>query len=122
MPESPTSPAARDPLENFPPEVRAAHERWLANKSPTDADIVILAVIRDFVPSGETTSRPAGAPLTDDAHLINDLGYDSLAIAEVVFFLEDIYAVRVNLEELQDVATIGDLRRHLRARVGDASA
>ena len=43
---------------------------------------------------------PGGAELRSDMKLMEDLGYDSLAVAETVFFFEDLFKVRIQNTEL----------------------
>lgn len=111
--------AARDPLARFPSEVRAAHRHYQATGDPAAADTVVLAVIRDFVP--RKAGVAADRPLPDDARLMQDLGYDSLAIAETVFFLEDLYPVTIRNEEILELSTVGDLRAFVRRKLAQAN-
>ena len=114
-PSSPGPDKSAELLAKFPAEIREAHARYLANQNPDDADLVILAVVRSYLPTSDQS--PADRELRDDARLIDDLGYDSLAIAELVFFLEDLYQVRVEQTELMNLSTVGQLRTFIRERI-----
>jgi acyl carrier protein len=103
-------------LSSFPPAVREAQARWLEHRDPAALDAVVLAVVAFHRPRRE--GSPAGeAALPDSARLIDDLGYDSLALAEVVFFVEDLYQVTISNEDLKAIATVADLRAYVRARI-----
>jgi len=71
--------------------------------------IVILAAVRDFMPKRNLGN--SGVELRPDMKLMEDLGYDSLAVAETVFFFEDLFKVRIQNTELMSVRTIGELQK-----------
>ncbi len=56
-------------------------------------------------------SLGVGMELRSDMKLMEDLGYDSLAVAETVFFFEDLFKVRIQNTELMTVRTIGELEQ-----------
>ena len=114
-----TSANALDTLgRHFPPEVRAAYARFAAVRDPADADIVVLAIVVDHIPDKKL--RPATAP-ADGLSLVNDLGFDSVAITEMVFFLEDLFQMRISNEEILQVRTVGDLRSFVRKKIAGAA-
>ena len=98
-------------LRRFPVEVRDAFGRFCTTGDIASLHIVVLAVVRDHMP------RPDGPALTDEMRLIEDLGYDSLAVAETVFFLEDLLEVRIENRELMQVRTVGELRSFVTRKV-----
>ncbi len=114
-PQHPPSPPARSPLAKFPSAVRAAHDRFLNSGDIADLDTVVIAVVLDHQPTHAKKSGEITAP--DTARLIADLGFDSLALAEIVFFLEDLYKVTITNEELMSITTVGELRAFVRAKV-----
>src|SRR4051812_2219556 len=77
------------PLDKFPLAVRDAHVRFMATGAIDALDAVVLAVVSDHQPARPRAAGPAELP--DSARLIGDLGFDSLALAEIVFFIEDLY-------------------------------
>lgn len=112
--------AAETLLRHFPAEVRAAYLQLRASGDPAAADTLVLAIVADHMPS-------AGAELADGAALVDDLGFDSVAIAEMVFFIEDLLQVSVSNAEIMRVRTVGELRAFVRAKLaqfprGDDSA
>jgi len=124
--QSPSSPApsgapdaASTLVNHFPPEVREAFARFRVNRSSADADIVVLAVVLDHQPDN-TGARPTTAP-AETSKLVEDLGFDSIAITEMVFFLEDLFAVRIGNDEIQRVRTVGDLRAFIREKLAAAA-
>lgn len=104
---------------HFPPEVCAAFARFETTRNPAEADTVILAIVLDHVPDKKL--RPASAP-SDELSLVNDLGFDSVAITEMVFFLEDLFRMRISNEEILRVRTVGDLRSFVRQKISSPSS
>jgi acyl carrier protein len=123
MPESsdisPTPRRIHDPLAKFPREVRDAYARFQSTGDASAVDTVVLAVVRDFIP--KHIAPPADQPLADTARLMADLGFDSLAIAETVFFLEDLFAVKISNAEIMQVSTVAELRAFVRAKLAAGS-
>lgn len=115
MASTPTSNAAAK-LERFPLEVRDAYRRYCADGDVAALQVIVLAVVRDCRP------RPDPAPLADSQRLIEDLGFDSLAVAETVFFFEDLFNVRIENRELLTVRTVGDLRNFVARKVGSGQS
>jgi len=75
---------------------------------------VIIAILEDYIP--HPSARPL-AELPGSTLLMSDLGFDSLAITEVVFFAEDLFGIRITNEEIIQVRTIDDLRGFLRRKL-----
>ena len=99
---------------HFPEDVQQAYSRFLRTRAPDDADIVVIAVMLDHLPDKKL--RPAVAP-ADTMALVADLGFDSVAITEMVFFLEDLFGVRISNDEILRVRTVGDLRGFVRQKL-----
>lgn len=104
-----------DPLATFPPAVREAHARWLGQHDPAALDTVVLAIVAYHRPNRSRLANPDDLP--ENAQLIADLGYDSLALAEIVFFVEDLFKVSISNEDLKNILTVADLRAYVRAKV-----
>lgn len=109
-----------DPLLKFPREVRDAHARFKSEGDAAALDAVVLAVVRDFIP--KHLAPHADCPLADEARLMADLGFDSLAIAETVFFLEDLFEVKISNAEIMQVGTVGELRGFVRQKLASRVA
>jgi acyl carrier protein len=54
-----------------------------------------------------------GAALSDDMHIMADLGADSLAEVELVIALEQSFDVDIPDEDIGEVRTVGDMVRHV---------
>ncbi len=119
---APTHPESPPQLARFAPEVRAAYGRFRESRDLAAAQIVVQAALLSFLPS---SSAHATAEELDGAlRLVEDLGYDSLAVAELVFFLEDLFTVRIESEDLLRLRTVGELRAFVSDRLvqsGDGS-
>lgn len=124
VPTSSAAPAARNDAaqalgRHFPAEVQQAYERFAASRAPEDGDVVVIAIMVDHMP--DKSLRPKGTP-ADTMALVADLGFDSVAITEMVFFLEDLFGVRISNDEILRVKTVGDLRAFVRLKLAANSA
>ena len=108
------SDAETDLLHHFPGEVTEAYARLRATGDPEAADRVVLAVVVDFLP--DKGSRP-GSSLGDSLTLGPDLGFDSMAVTEMIFFLEDLFHIGISNEEIAGVRTVGDLKAFVRRKL-----
>lgn len=118
-PASSAGDAADTLVRHFAAEVRDAYLRFRADRRAEDADVVVLAVVQDHIP--EAQRQPGAAP-ADHQQLMADLGFDSVTITEMVFFLEDLFQVRIANDEILRVRTVGDLRAFIRHKLGAAPA
>lgn len=100
-------PAAPAQLARYPAEAREAYERFRATGDAEALRTVVFAAVRDFMPKRNLGG--AAIEIREDMRLMEDLGYDSLAVAETVFFFEDLFKVRIENAELMSVRTIGEL-------------
>ena len=53
------------------------------------------------------------AKITPDAELVNDLGFNSLELAELVIHCEETFGIEVDEEVAKDFVTVGDVVRYL---------
>jgi acyl carrier protein len=118
MSTSPTT-STNAPLARFPTDVRDAFALFLAVGDVDALDTVLFAIVRDFLPRKNPV---AAGPLPDNARLIEDLGFDSLAIAEIVFFMEDLFQIKISNAEIQQVSTVGQLRAFVLRKFSAARA
>ena len=108
-------------LKRFPAEVRAAYRQFRATGDADAVQRVVLAAVSEHGPRGSAVAtEPSTA--TNNLRLVEDLGYDSLAIAELVFFLEDLFEVSIRTHEIQSIATVGQLRTFVAQKIAEKSA
>ena len=123
MPDPATArptPRSHDPLAKFPENVRQAYQDYQTTRNARALHVVVLAVVRDHVP--KHLAPPPDQPLPENAALMNDLGFDSLAIAELVFFLEELLKVKITNAEIIGVRTVGELRAFVELKLGSPAA
>ena len=67
----------------------------------------------------ETVAEALGADIdtiTAETSFKEDLGADSLDLFELVMALEDEYSVEIPAEDLQNLATVGDVMNYLKEK------
>lgn len=112
-------PAIAEKIRHLPEPARAAYRTFRSSGDATQLDPLIFALLESYLP------KKPGAPLGDlpgATSLMDDLGFDSLAIAEFVFNTEDLFEIRISNEEVVQVRTIDDLRDFIRKKVGGRTA
>ena len=57
-----------------------------------------------------------GVTITEESSFKDDLGADSLDLFELVMALEDEYSVEIPAEDLQNLATVGDVMNYLKEK------
>jgi len=93
-------------LRHFPREVGEAFERLRTTGDAAALERVVHAVVQDHIP---VQNRTPGIVLTPSTDLIDHLGFDSIAISELVFFFEDLFQVSISNDEILRVRTVGQL-------------
>jgi acyl carrier protein len=111
---SPSAPSPDAAGSQLPPAIREAYRQYEATGDSAALDAVVLAILADFIPRKPV--RPL-AEMPGDTQLIDDLGFDSLAITEVVFFAEDLFRISITNEEIVRVRTLDDLRGFIQRKV-----
>lgn len=114
-----TPSAATSPLARFPAEIQAAYQRFRMAPNPTDLQTVVHGALRDFMPK---RNGLRDAPLDPAARLIEDLGFDSLAVAETVFFFEDLFDIKIQTQEIANLRTVGELQQFVRQKLTTSPA
>ena len=114
-PTAPVTPINREEsLRHLPAPARAAFDRFQATGDPAQLEPIVLAILADFIPP---PPAPPLAELPGNTLLMTDLGFDSLAITEVVFFAEDLFGISIRNEEIVQVRTLDDLHGFIRRKV-----
>lgn len=52
--------------------------------------------------------------VTDDAHLINDLGADSLHVVELIIAFENEYDLEIPDEDAEQLDTVGKIKQYIK--------
>lgn len=112
---SPRGPASH--LDRFPSEVRSAFAEFRRSGSPEALACVVTAIVESFRPSAAHD-----VSVTLDTALVADLSFDSIAIAETVFFFEDLFGVSINNNELSGLRTVRDLCDFIHEHAGGTTS
>lgn len=107
-------------LEHLPAPIQASYQHYLETGDMTAADAVVLAIIKDHVPSRKVAQIPS--VLTDESTLTGDLGIDSVSIADALYVLEDVFEVSIANRDIVNLRTLGDLKKFLRRKLANESA
>ena len=115
LPAAETASADRaEKLRRMAPEAQAAFGRFQASRERRDLDPVIIAILEDFIP--RKPERPLET-YAGDTRLMDDLGFDSLAITEIIFFTEEFFDITISNEEILQVRTLDELRHFIHRKV-----
>lgn len=101
-------------VRQLPAPAQAALRAFQANRDAAALDPLVFAVLEYYAP--RRPDRPM-AELPGTSRLIDDFGFDSLSITELVFFFEDLFEIRISNEEIRAVRSLDDLRTFVRAKV-----
>ena len=77
---------------------------------------IIVPVGWVFLASIKENSEFYGNPWTMETSFKEDLGADSLDLFELVMALEDEYSVEIPSEDLEKLATVGDVVEYLKGK------
>ena len=111
--------ASPSQLARYPVEARDAYERFRTTGDAEALRVVVFAAVRDFMP--KRNLGVSNVELHGEMKLMEDLGYDSLAVAETVFFFEDLFKVRIQNTELMSVRTIGELQNFVLQKLAETA-
>ena len=105
---------AQETLVGFPPRITAAYVEFAEKGDPANLDVVVLGVLHFYLAKKPKESLDT---LPGSTRLIEDLGCDSLTMMDTVFMVESLFDIKINDNELPNLATLDDLRQHLRQLV-----
>ena len=105
----------RDELVGFPDETIDAVMRFREDGKLESLNDLVLRVIEYYLPR-EKQQPLAGMPET--TRLFDELGADSLLLAEVAFKLEELCGMPIDLQSGEPPETLGDLLGLLREKLG----
>ncbi len=100
-----------DAFQDLPAGLQDSLRRFSESRSDEDLDAVIVLVLADLGADLEAEG------LSEEANFIEDLGLDSLAIAEFVFFFEDVFRIKISNEALAEMRTLGSLKAFLKTEM-----
>ena len=109
----------RETLDGFPPRITAAYVAFAESGEQANLDVVVLGVLQFYLAKKPKESLDT---LPGSTRLVDDLGCDSLTMMDTVFMVESLFDIKVDDNELARLATLDDLRDHLRKLVKDSAA
>jgi acyl carrier protein len=113
-----TPPVPCPALAGFPAPVVEAYQRYRATGDVGAVEEVVIAAAVDHRPG----SKDPAPQVSDRTRLLEDLAYDSVSVAELVFFLEDLFDLTISTEDIEAAKTIGDLRSCVVRKLAGKSA
>jgi acyl carrier protein len=105
-------------LVGLPATARESVLRMHSSGDVAQIENLLPALLAYYLPRGS-------APLPElqpQQRLHEDLGLDSLALAELVFKLDEVFGVAIELREVTGVLTVADLQGFLRAKLDPQQA
>lgn len=104
----------QETLVGFPPRVVAAYVAFADTGEPENLDTVVLGVLQFYLAKKPKESLDE---LPGTTRLVEDLGCDSLTMMDTVFMVESLFSIKIDDNQLPRLATLDDLRNHLRQLV-----
>lgn len=104
-----------DALRGFPEAAVQAVRAFHGGRSRATLDAAVRAVLEFYLP--QASRRPL-AGLPGDTRLREDLGIDSLALAEAVFKWDDVFGTAIETREAAGLQTLDDLLGFLAGKMG----
>lgn len=101
----------REAFDALPEALRTPLIAYLETRSEGDLGALIQAALSDFS-DGEIPEE-----LQDGDRFVEELGLDSLTLAEIVFFFEDAFDLKISNADLAPLRTVGDLKRFISAEL-----
>jgi acyl carrier protein len=106
-------PALAAKLRHYPAGTAEALAGWRRHAAPADLAHVVQAILLQHVATPPANPQ---VPLPASTRLLDDLGMDSLGVAEAVFAAEDLLGVHISNQEMRHLTTLGELTNFLRAK------
>ncbi len=100
----------REKLAGYPESILQDYDAFKETGDTGKLNKFVIGLIQFLQDTGTNTNA---GDLSDDTRLQEDLGIDSITIAEVVFLLEEIFEIEINNQELMDISTVGQLREFI---------
>lgn len=102
----------RTKLDGYPEELFEQYDQFLKDKNPDQLNNFVIGLLRFL-------HDASGEPITftGDTNLREDLGVDSITIAEVIFQLEDIFEVEIDNQKLLQTNTVEQLKSYIMSKL-----
>ena len=118
IPSSADEARIRHCLQGFPEETVGAAVCYSGRRDRASFALALRRLVAFHLPS--KTKRPLDeAP--GETRLREDLGLDSLSVAEAAFVADDLFQVNLPIQEMHVLETLGELEEFLWVRVHGAS-
>ena len=95
-----------------PPDARKHYDEW--SRTGDDSSLTKLLACM-FASLDVHTFEAAYAQKGDETSLKADMCIDSLTLAELLFYAEDLLAIRISNEDVLKILTVGNLKTFLSA-------
>lgn len=95
-------------LVGFPQSVQDRYVSYQQSPNPGDLSAFVLGALGFLSEDDEGVEALGEAP--DEVKLEDRLVIDSLAVAELMFLLEDLFSFKIDDERMREMVTFGDLR------------
>jgi len=102
-------------LKGYPDSTLQHYKAFSETGQAEDLHLFVLEVVAFLL---DQDDRKDLSGLHDTAHLRNDIGIESITIAETIFLLEDIFEVEIDNEDVIGLETVGDLKAFLNKTAG----
>jgi acyl carrier protein len=108
----------REKLAAFDPDFQQTVINYQKASTPDGLAQIVLGVLAHH--AGDTLAEKQ-AEKGDGVLLIEDLGFDSLALVEISFQAEEFVGIVIQIEDFAGIKTLGDLQGFLRAKAFPAA-
>ena len=105
----------REALKRCSPETVEKAVEFRKTGNPELVGDVVMGIIERFV---EPDKRELLKSSADDLKVMKGLGIDSLTMVEVVLSVEDAIGTTIDNDEIQNLQTVGDIKKFIRGKVG----
>ena len=106
----PSETRLREILRRCSPETVNAAILFRKTRNPELLSTIVVGVLVRFI---EPECRTRLLQGHRDLRIVEDLGIDSLLLIEIVLVLEEVFAIKISNDELQDLSTVNDVHNFL---------
>ena len=105
-------------LVGFPDSAIASAICLRKDPDPESLGTFLIQLLGFYLSAGK--EMPTEPP-SEETCLRNDLGLDSLSMAEAMFKIEEVFDIRVESAEIAEISTVADARRILTEKLAEQS-